>query len=97
MAPSKQVMAKVKPLAELPPEFLCCERMRQRVVDTSGEVLIALPNSMFVAEIECLFCHRVLEDVKYVRILRNPRGKGTCIPVACYDFDEGATSDEELF
>lgn len=84
------VRARLKPLDEIPDEFFCCERIRQRFMDTRDDVLEAIPDALFVAEIECPFCHRILDEVKYVRVRRSGNSRATCIAVACYEFDEGA-------
>lgn len=81
------VRARLKPISEIPKDFVCCDAMRQRFAETSEHVLRALPESLFEAEIECQFCHRILDNVSYMKIKR--RGTATCISVACYEFDEG--------
>jgi hypothetical protein len=83
------VQARLKPLDEIPPEFLCCDAMRQRFIDTSSHVLKALLGTLFEAEIECPFCHKILDDVRYVRLRKTRGSKASCIAVACYEFDEG--------
>lgn len=81
------VRARLKPISEIPKDFVCCDAMRQRFVDTGQNVVYALTNSLFEAEIECPFCHRILDNVSYMEIKRN--GRATCISIACYEFDEG--------
>ena len=85
-----KVRARMKSLVEIPQEFFCCEAMRQRFIDTRDHVLEAFPDKMFLAETECPFCHRILDDVKYARA-RSPNSRATCIAIACYDFDEGVS------
>jgi hypothetical protein len=84
------VRARLKPLAEIPATFLCCERMMQRFIVTRGDVVEALPEKLFEGEIECPWCHKIHKHVKHVRILRAKGNPGSCINIDCYDFDEGA-------
>ncbi len=85
--PKSYVLARLKPLAEIPKQFVCCDAMIQRFVDGADVILKAFPDKRFVAEIECQFCHRILDNVGYVKIKRD--GAATCIAAACYEFDEG--------
>jgi len=86
------VRARLKPLEEIPPQFLCCERIRQNYIATLGEVLEVRCGTLFEAEVECRYCHRILQDVKHLRLRRRGgRFNGNCISVACYEFDEAVS------
>jgi hypothetical protein len=82
------VLARQKPMAEIPAWALCCEAIREiyRTQDATGLTVEAVPSTAFLGEVECRFCHRIVDDVKYVRQITN-RGKGA-IPIECFEFDE---------
>jgi hypothetical protein len=86
------VLARLKPLEQIPAKFICCEQMKQNYIDTLDEVVEVRLGTVFEAEIECRYCHRVLQDVKHMRLReRGGRFNAECIGVAAYDFDEGVS------
>lgn len=86
---AKLVKARIK-RGDWPEWFICCPELQRRVDEeiASGEVHEIDPSSAFMAEIECPYCGRIKDDVKYVR-----RAKGRIvISVDAYDLDEGPTA-----
>jgi hypothetical protein len=87
LASQRVVRARLKPLDQIPEEFLCCEPHKERLAKYLDRVLEALPDQSFDADIACPFCGRALKAVKCMSIRRIDAG--CWIPIACYEFDEG--------
>jgi len=89
------VRARQKPLEQLPEWALCCAEIREiyAAQGIAGLEVEVIPEA-FMAEVECRFCHRIIQNVKYMRIVRRKsklpaRFKHSAIPVDCFEFDEG--------
>lgn len=90
------VRARQKRLADIPTSFVCCDSIRDiyRAQDITGVECEVVPSTVFLAEVECRFCHAVRDNVKYMRTVRPFQSGGTkgAIPVDCYEFDEGQSA-----
>jgi hypothetical protein len=89
------VMARQKPLSELPAWALCCEQIRE-IYREQGDFLIVevIPAKVFTAEVECRFCHAIIRDVRYMRATKiGGPFHSSAIPVECFDFDEGIANE----
>lgn len=80
-----RLRARQKPFEQLPEWALCCEAMRA-VYLKQGEIEVTAFLEPFVAEVECCFCHKITDNVKY---MPQADWKHGAIPVDCFEFDEG--------
>jgi hypothetical protein len=81
------IRARQKPLDQLPPWALCCDRTRASHEARANEVVEVESGKPFVASSTCAFCGTVARDVKYLVTARE-RNFG-CVAIELFDFDEG--------
>jgi hypothetical protein len=90
------VRAKLKPLSEIPEEFLCCEANRKQIIQDTDRILEVLPGTAIENEsLPCPHCG-VMRAANYLRLRFADRNGGNVIPVPCFDFDEGIESGSTL-
>jgi hypothetical protein len=85
------VRAKLKPLSEIPEEFLCCDTKRRQIQESADTILEVLPGTLSDGFSKCDWCPRWLSPIKVMAIKRGNALK-PYISAACYDFDEGIGS-----
>ena len=86
------VLARQRPLEDLPEWAVCCETIRQvyERQQQEGLQLEAVPSIWFLAEVKCAYCGRIVRDVKYVRHISGASIDGIkgVIPIEGFEFDE---------
>jgi hypothetical protein len=89
------IRARQKRVEQLPEWALCCERARQSHIYEAGigRIVKVRSGAVFEAEVECRFCHRITQNLKYVPIVAGR--KHSCVAVDLFDFDEGECVHKE--
>lgn len=91
------VRIRQKPIHEIPAWALCCDAVRAVYERQQSEPLEAMADPKpFVGSSRCVHCGRVVEPVKFVKVmkpLRGPwldvKGRITAAAIECFEFDEG--------
>lgn len=86
------ILARQKPVEQLPEWALCCETLRQLHVAAAelGRIVHVESGSTFSGELECHNCHRITQNIRYMLTVGR---KKYAIAVDNYDFDEGPHSE----
>jgi uncharacterized ferredoxin-like protein len=81
--------AKLKPVDELPPEWICCDALRASSNRVAGtEVLIDISNSS-LQTLTCMFCGAtVCEKAKAYKMVNSPFGAYSLVVADTIEIDE---------
>jgi len=89
------VLARLKPLAEMPSHQVCCEQQRQSFARTAGVVVLEVDPSRVVigGPSACRHCGVLHGPEKCYRVIRTVAGPAVpgvqLAAIDCFEFDEG--------